>query len=90
MNGYEQFLVVVLASFLAIFLLLSIVLLVLAIKVIKTVKRLSTKAELLADKADAVGDFFQHAAGPMALGRALTTVADTFFRKAAKKSKRRG
>ena len=79
MNGYEQILVVVLATVLAIFLVLAIVLLVLLIKVVRTIKRVTDKAEHLADKAEAVGEFFQHAAGPMALGRAISTIADTFM-----------
>jgi hypothetical protein len=88
MNGYEQFIAVVLATFLATFLLLGIILFILAIKLVRTVKRITEKAEHLADKAEAVGDFFHHAAGPLALGRILTVVADTFFSK-ARKSKRK-
>lgn len=88
MNTYEQILVVFLATALAVFLVLGIILLVQCIKVIRTVKRLTDKAEQLADKAEAVGDFFQHAAGPMALGRALTTIADTLWHR--KDGKRQG
>jgi hypothetical protein len=89
MNGYEQILVVVLATVLALSLILGIILLSLLIKIARTVKRITDKAEQLADKAEAVGEFFQHAAAPMAFGRALTTIADTFFhRKAKQKSKR--
>lgn len=89
MTGYEQFLVVVLSTFLAIFLLLGIIFLVVAIKVIKTVKRLTEKAEHLADRAEAVGDFFTHAAGPIALGRMFTTVVETVFKKNDRTSRSR-
>lgn len=81
MNGYEQILVVVLATFLSIFLLLGITLLVLVIKIVKTVRRITDQAEHFAAKAGAVSEFFQHAAGPMSVGRALTTIADTFFKR---------
>jgi hypothetical protein len=91
MNGYEQILVVILSTALAVFLILGIYLLVLTIKVVKSVKRVTDKAEHLADKAEAVGEFFHHAAGPMALGRALTTIADTFIhRKDHKRDNKRG
>ncbi|PID32113.1 hypothetical protein CR970_02255 [Candidatus Saccharibacteria bacterium] len=89
MNGYEQFLVVVLASFLAIFLLLGIVLLVLLIRVMRTVRRVSDRAEHLADKASAVGDVVQNAVGSMTLGRAVMTVADSVLKKRTAKSKRK-
>lgn len=79
MNGYEQFLVVILATFLALFLILAIALTVLLIKVTRTIKRITDKAERLADKAEAVGEFFEHAAAPMALGRMIATVAEKFF-----------
>lgn len=79
MNGYEQFLVVILATFLAIFLVLAIVLTVLMIKVTRSVRRITEKAESLANKAEAVGEFFEHAAAPMALGRAMAAVVEKFF-----------
>ena len=88
MNGYEQVLVVVLSSFLALFLLLGIIVLVLVIKVLKTVKKVTDHAEQLATKAEAVGDFFQHAAGPMAIGRGLATVAEMFFKRQNQRKKK--
>jgi hypothetical protein len=92
MNGYEQFLVIILATFLAIFLLLAIALLALLIKLVKTINRITDKAESLANKAEAVGEFFEHAATPMAVGRALTTIVEKFFSKkhSAHESKRKG
>ena len=81
MNGYEQILVAVLATFLGVFIVLGIVLLVLVIKIVKTVRRITDQAEQLAVKAGAVTEFFQHAAGPMSVGRALSTLADTFFKR---------
>lgn len=90
MTGYEQFIAIVLASFLAIFLLLGIILLVVAIKVVLAVKRLTKKAEMLTDKAEHLTDFLKNAAGPMALARSLSFVADTLFNKRNVKAKRKG
>jgi hypothetical protein len=91
MTGYEQFLVVVLATFLAIFLLLGIIVLILAIKVMLAVKRITRKAEKFADKAGAIGDFFSRASGPLAVARVMSFVADTLFRrKAGHNTKRKG
>ena len=89
MDGYEQFLVVVLATFLALALVLGIVLLALLIKIARTVKRITDKAEQLTDKAEAVGEFFQHAAGPMAFGRVISIIVDTFFHRSEKQKSKR-
>lgn len=79
MNGYEQILVVILSSFLAIFLLAGIVLMLLLIKVVRSIRRITEKTERLVDKAEAIGDFIEHASGPIALGRLLSIVSDKFF-----------
>ena len=88
MENSKEILVIILSSFLALSLLLSIIFLVIAIKVVLIVKRVTAKAEALADKAEAVGDFVQHAATPMIIGRILSTVSDHFFKR-TKKSKRK-
>lgn len=90
MNGYEQVLVVLLSSALAVFLILGIVLLVLLIKVVCSVKRVTEKAEHFADKAEAAAEFFQHAAGPMALGRAFTTIFETVTHRGSSKQGKKG
>jgi hypothetical protein len=91
MTGYEQALVVILATFLAIFLLLGIIFLILAIKVVTSIKRVTQKAEKLTDKAGAFGDFFASASGPLMAARAFSFVSDTLFRKKSKHhTKRKG
>lgn len=67
---------------------MGIILTALLIKLTKAVNRITEKAESLANKAEAVGDFFEHAAAPMALGRALATVVEKFM--SSKHSKRKG
>ena len=88
MENASELLIIILASFLSLFLLLNIILLVLLIKVVSTVKRVTRKAEDLADKAEALGDFVQHASTPLVMGKVFSAWADTFFSK-ARKSKRK-
>lgn len=88
MENAQEILVIILAVFLAIFLVLNIIFLVIAIKIAVTVKRVTQKAESLADKAEAFGEFVQHAATPMIIGRLLSNVSDTLFKRPGK-SKRK-
>lgn len=91
MNGYEQFLVILLSTFLAIFLILGIALFAYLIKIARSVARITEKAEHIAEKAEAVGEFFEKAAGPLAVGRIFAAVAEKFFSKQSgnEKSKRK-
>lgn len=86
MNGAERVLVIILSSALAIFLVLAIVAVVLVIKVLNYIKRIAAKAEQLADKAEAIGTIFKATAGPAAIGRLLTNIAETVFQKSKKAS----
>lgn len=74
----QEILVVILSSFLALFLLLGIILLALCIKIANHIKRISEKAEDIVDKAEDVADFFSKAATPMALGKLISNVSDLF------------
>ena len=73
----QQILVIVLASMLALFLILSIVIAILVIKVLKVVRRITEKAELIADKAEHVADFFQKSAGPTSLIKLISNLVHT-------------
>jgi hypothetical protein len=84
MDNAQDILVVILSSFLALFLLLNIIFLIIAIRVILVVKRVTAKAEQLADKAEAFGDFVQHAATPLVIGRIFSTFSDKVFKRSAK------
>lgn len=79
MENAQEILVIVLASFLALSLLLNIILLIIGIKIALVVKRVTTKAEAIADKADAFGDFVQKAATPMMIGKILHGFSDHLF-----------
>ncbi len=77
MNTAEQILVVVLAGFLALFLLLSIVTLVFTIKLLKQLRHITEKAESIADTAEAVSTFVGKAAGPMAIAKLVKGIVET-------------
>jgi hypothetical protein len=89
MGNAQDILVIILSTFLAIFLLLNIVALIFIVKIVKTVQRITDKAEQLADKAEEIGDFVKHATGPIIIGRALSVSSSTLFGRKSK-SKRKG
>lgn len=70
----EQILVVILAATLAILLVLGIAIAVLFIQVLKHIKRITAKAEAIADKADSVSTFFQQSAGPAAIAKLVSNI----------------
>ncbi|MEO8784952.1 MAG: hypothetical protein ABI221_01310 [Candidatus Saccharimonadales bacterium] len=71
-----KILVIILSATLALFLILSIVAVIKVIQVFSSLRDITKKAELIADKAEAVTDFFEKSAAPLALTRFLTNVAD--------------
>ena len=87
MDNTEQILIILLSSVLTIFLVLCIVATVYVIKLIKSVQRISAKAEALTDKAEAVSEFVQHAAGPVLVGKVLAGISDHFFSSKSKRKK---
>lgn len=88
MGDTEQILVIILSTFLAVFLCLGIIFFVFAIKAVRSVKRISLKAEALTDRAGAMSEFVQHAAGPILVGKVLAGLSDAFFSRKSK-SKRK-
>lgn len=91
MESSETILVIILASALAVFLVLAIIAAVKIIQILDQIKRICEKAENLAEKAEAVGDFFQKSAGPIAIGRFVANMAETVFQKKQyKNSKSKG
>ncbi len=85
MDTTQEILLIILASFLAIFLLLSIALLIKALQVITALKHIVEKAEHVADHAENVTEFFSRAAGPMAIGRLFAGIADVIMERKTKR-----
>jgi len=83
MENAESILVVILSSFLAIFLIIAIVV---AVKVVKLVKKMNqiadtaqeivSKAQDIAGKVENVSDMFKRTAGPLALGKYFMNIAE--------------
>ncbi len=82
-----QILVIIVSATLTLFLVLAIVALVYIIRIVKSLQRVTDKAEDLVDKAEMVGELFGKAAGPVAIGRLVTNITDTVFKKSSKHRK---
>ncbi len=81
MENAETILVIMLSTFLAIFLVLSIVLLAKCIQISNSVQRITDKAENVMDQAENIGEFFSRASGTFSVGRLLSNIADTVLHK---------
>ncbi len=90
MNGTERVLLIILSATLAIFLLLAIAAAVLVIKILKQIRVIVEKAENIADKAETLSSFFQKSAGPVAIGRFITNMAEAIFQKRGKRNSSKG
>lgn len=87
MEQAQQILTLVLSSLAILFLVIGILIAILIVKVVLVVKRVTRKAEHLAEQAEAFSDFVQHAATPMLIGRLFSNLSDTFFKKKSNKRK---
>jgi hypothetical protein len=72
----QQILLIILASALALFLLLSIVVVILVIRLLQKLRLIVDKAEKVIESAEAVGEVFKKAAGPVGLLRLLHGLVD--------------
>jgi hypothetical protein len=72
----QQILVVILSCALALFLVLGIVTAVLLIRLVQTLRMIAGKAEHLVTTAEAVGDAFKKAAGPVGVLKFVRNIAD--------------
>ena len=77
-----RILVIFLSSALAVFILLGIVVLIKVIQILRDLKEITEKAKAIADKAEAVGEFFKKSAGPIAIGRLLSNIAESVLHRA--------
>ena len=82
---YNEILVIILSVFLAIFLLLGITLTIMVIGIVTRIKRIVERAEAVAEKVEHAGDLFHKSAGPLALARIITNIAENFKHRSAKK-----
>lgn len=85
MENAQTILVIVLASFLTLFLILAIIVTVKLIQILNRMKELTNRAGALADKAENAASFFTKAAGPALFGNLLANIADAVRKKTKKK-----
>lgn len=76
MNTAESILVIILASFLAIFLFVGIVLVVKITKLVEAMKEIAEKARDVVDNVESASEMLRKSAGPLALGRLFVNLAD--------------
>jgi len=88
MNTSEQILVVVLAVVLAILLVLSIAIAIMVLRLLKSINRITQKAEHLIESAEHVSDVFRNAAGPLAVFRVVQNIADLVSKHKSGKSRK--
>ena len=72
----QQVLLVILGSALAVFVVLAIVVTVLVIRLLVTVRLITAKAERLIESAEAVGQVFKKASGPVGIFNVLKGAFD--------------
>lgn len=85
MDTYTRVLVIILASVLAITLILMIMALVKIIQILNSLKKISAQAEKLADKVENISEFFRNSAATVAFSRLVGNIAEVV----SKKTKRR-
>jgi cell shape-determining protein MreC len=85
MDTAQSILVIILSSFLAIFLILSIVLAAALIKLVKKMQTVADKAHDIVDNVESAADMFRKTAGPLALGRFFVNVYETVSKHKKKK-----
>lgn len=76
MENAAEILVIVLASFLALFLLLAITVSIKLIQLVNHIRRIAEKAEYIADKAETAASFFSKAAGPALIGNLIANITE--------------
>ncbi len=82
-NAYEV-LVLILATTLAVFLILAIIATVKLNQILSQVQRITDKAERFADKAESVGEFFATATAPSALGTLIANLGEAMKKRKGK------
>ncbi|HET7673008.1 MAG TPA: hypothetical protein VFK11_00655 [Candidatus Saccharimonadales bacterium] len=88
-SKWFEAMVIILAIMLALFLLLSIILIARFIQITRQIKRITDHAENAVDKAEEIATFFEKTATPVALMKLIANVSEKVARTADKVNKRR-
>ncbi len=81
MTMTESILLIILSVFLALFLGLAIALMVVSIKLVKSLKQIVAKAEMIVDSVETAAEVVKNASGPIATLRVLKNIVDLVQRK---------
>ena len=76
MNNAEQILVIIVSSVLTVLLILLIVGAVYVIKVMRQLKRITARAEQVADSVESAADMFSRSAGPIGLIKLIASIVE--------------
>ncbi len=76
LSTVQQIILIILASALALFLVLSVAIAVMIIRLLKTLRMIAGKAEKVVESAEAVGDVFRKAAAPAGVFHFIQGVVD--------------
>jgi len=88
MESTQEILVVFLASALAVFLFLGIILMIICIKIANKVKHITEKAEHFSEKAEDIAEFLSKSAVPLAVAKFVAVVSDYSKSRNSKKSRK--
>ncbi len=80
MSTAESILVIILSSFLALFLLLGIILTAKLIQLVSRMQEIADKAREVADNVESATEILKKSAGPLAVGRLFVNMAETVFK----------
>lgn len=83
----QQILLIILAAALAIFLIVGIAISIMIFRLLKTLDQIAEKAEKVVESAEAVGDVFRRAAGPLGFLRFLQSILEAVSKHKTNKSK---
>lgn len=76
MDSASQALLIIVSTVLSIFLIVSIIALVYIIKILKQVRRITSRAENVAESVEAAANTFEKAASPVAILKIIGNIVD--------------
>lgn len=88
-SRWFEALVIILSVMLALFLLLSIILMTRILQITKQVKRITDHAEHAVDKAEEIASFFEKTATPVALMKLFANISEKVAKTADKVNKKK-
>ena len=81
MDTASQVLLIIVSITLTLFLIVGIVLAIKLVQILDHVRRITEKAEKIADNAESVSEFFQKTAGPAAITKLVANIVHTLKKK---------